>query len=436
MLYTASPRFAALAWLRGGERFPRGAQIFLLQEGRVRSFLPSFAASADPNVSFDGTRVLFAGKRRRGDHWQIWEASQDGGDPRRITSCSTDCVRPFYLPEDRVVYSRKVDGRFVIEAASTRVAGSLVLTYFPGSALVTDVLRDGRILFEAGYPMGNGTEPEIYTVYSDGSGVESYRCDHAKARHSGKQVGSGDIVFARDRGLGRFTSAFAHQVETSTPAGEYSGDVVELGPGEWVVSRRSASSASALLQNRRRGASSGTSHFEVVGWSAGLKEITPLISDSVSDLVQPTVLALRPIPNRHPSGLHDWSYANLLCLNAYTSKDKFGEGSIAQVRLYKQGTRGKAELLGTARVEKDGSFYLRTPADQPLKIEIVDANGKTLKSEAGWFWLRKGEQRICVGCHAGPETAPENAVPMVLQRSTMAADVTGTPQPPSVQGGH
>ncbi len=141
------------------------------------------------------------------------------------------------------------------------------------------------------------------------------------------------------------------------------------------------------------------------------------------------------MPNRHPSALHDWNYANLLALSSYTSKYRFADGSINTVRLYTRDALGGMRLLGSAPVEKDGSFYLRTPADQPLKIELLDANGKALKKEAGWFWLRKGEQRICVGCHAGSETAPENAVPMVLQRSTVPADMTGT-RNETAHGGH
>ncbi len=41
------------------------------------------------------------------------------------------------------------------------------------------------------------------------------------------------------------------------------------------------------------------------------------------NVIQPVLLAERVVPNRHPSGLHDWSNANLLCLNAYTSKYQF-----------------------------------------------------------------------------------------------------------------
>ena len=87
-------------------------------------------------------------------------------------------MRPFYLPEDRVVYARRSAGRFVIEVVDLSGGKPLALTYGPANFFPTDVLRDGRILFEAVYPLGGEAIPEIYTVYSDGSGVESYRCDH------------------------------------------------------------------------------------------------------------------------------------------------------------------------------------------------------------------------------------------------------------------
>jgi len=122
--------------------------------------------------------------------------------------------------------------------------------------------------------------------------------------------------------------------------------------------------------------------------------------------------------------LHDWPNANLLCLNAYTSKYNFAAGSIHSVRLYTRDSTGRTELLGSAPVERDGSFFVQVPSEEPLQIELLDASGQTLKREAGWFWMRRGEQRGCVGCHAGPETAPENAVPMVLLNSTPPFEMT------------
>ncbi len=131
-------------------------------------------------------------------------------------------------------------------------------------------------------------------------------------------------------------------------------------------------------------------------------------------------------PNLHPSGLHEWSYANLLCLNAYTSKYKFASGTVASARLYTMDEKGKPRLLGSSPVEVDGSFYVQVPGDKPLQIELLDKQGKKLQREQGWWWARKGEQRICVGCHAGPERSPENAVPAVLVKSIKPVVMTGT----------
>jgi hypothetical protein len=160
-------------------------------------------------------------------------------------------------------------------------------------------------------------------------------------------------------------------------------------------------------------------------WNPGAGALRTAVAESGADVIEPTLVVPRTAPKRHPSALHDWPYANLLCLNAYTSKYKFAEGSIHSIRLYTRDAGGGAKLLGTALVESDGSFYVQVPGDQPLQIELLDGSGKTLKREAGWFWMRRGEQRVCVGCHAGPETAPENAVPMILLKSTAPADMTG-----------
>jgi hypothetical protein len=84
--------------------------------------------------------------------------------------------------------------------------------------------------------------------------------------------------------------------------------------------------------------------------------------------------------------------------------------------------------MGTAPVESDGSFFVKAPADRAIRFVLLDAKGTVLRQERGWFWIRKGEQRYCVGCHAGPERAPENAVPQVLLRTTTPVDLTGNSQ--------
>jgi len=417
-IYTVAKLYEPLAWMRGEERFPKGAALFIKNGKGERPLLSDFESSADPVVSFDGQRVLFAGKAHAADPWQIWEMSLQGGPPRRITTGAEVCIRPFYLPDDRIVYARKLQGRFVIEALDLSGGKPLAITHIPASAMPSDILHDGRIVFSAGNPLGGGETPEIFTIYSDGSGVESYRCDHGSARHSARQHSSGDLIFVSAEGLGRFTSARAQGVPLDAPAGQFAGDFAETTKGEWLLSWRPDSNSA----------------FRIMRWQQGSERMEPVIVAPGSDVLQPALIASRPVPNRHPSGLHDWPNGNLLCLNAYTSKFTFAPGSIHSVRVYTRDEGSAPRLLGSAQVESDGSFFVQVPGDQPLQIELLDAAGKTLKRESGFFWMRRGEQRGCVGCHAGPETAPENAVPAVLLKSTTPADLTGNAR--NASGGH
>jgi len=407
LIYTSTPRYDVTAWLQGGERFPQRARLMLRSNGVSHLLLPDFSASADAELSFDGTKLLFAGKKSATDHWQIWEVSLPKGEPKQLTACASDCVRPFYLPDERFVYARKIDGFFRIEAAPFDGGKALQLTYVPGNVLPTDVLHDGRVLFEASYPLGAGDTAELYTVYPDGSGVESYRCDHGDSRYSGRQVSSGDIVFVNDRGLGRFTSPLAHELQIAAPQGEFAGDIAQLSEDKWIVSWRA----------------DAQQHYSLREWNQITNGSSSLVAEEGSDAVQPRLASAREVPNRFPSALHDWTGANVLCLNTYTSKLKIANGSVESVQLYTQNA-GKPELLGRAQVERDGSFFLHVPSDRPIQIELLDRSGNTVQREQGWFWMRQGEQRVCVGCHAGPERAPENAVPQVLVKSTDPVDMT------------
>jgi hypothetical protein len=58
-------------------------------------------------------------------------------------------------------------------------------------------------------------------------------------------------------------------------------------------------------------------------------------------------------------------------------------------------------------------------------MEATDGAGKTVRRETGWFWMRPSEQRICVGCHTGPERAPENRVPQILLKTIVPVNILG-----------
>ena len=421
IIVTAAPVYQPLAALRGQERFPKGAQLLLIHAGNAEPLVPGFAASADANLSFDAKRVLFAGKQATGDPWQIWELTLADRSVRKLIATAADAVRPFYLPAGRLVYAQLTQHGFQLEAAGKDAqpilapidsnAGSalLQLSYLPSSAIPVDVLADGRILFEAGFPLGSGSTPELFLVYSDGSGVESYRCDHGRARWGGKQLASGDVVFTHETSLARFTSPLAHEAPIVAPHAEYAGEIAETESGAWLVSVRAASNLHYVLKLRTPGAAT----------------LTTLLAQSGDDLVQPVLVTPRNRPRRHPSGLHSWSYANMLALDARQSREGNLKVTPASVRLEELNAEGRIVVMGTAPVQVDGSFFVKTPADTPIRFALLDEKGEVLRREHGWFWIRSGEQRICMGCHTGPERASENCVPAVLLRTTTPVDLSG-----------
>jgi len=409
LIVTAAPAYEPLAALRGQERFPKGAQLLRVHAGKAEPLVTGFTAAADASVSFDAKTVLFAGKQAAGDPWQIWEMTLANGSVRKVVAGATDAVRPLYLPGGRLVYARRGPQGFQLEAADLDGSKVVQLTYLPASALPGDVLQDGRILFEAGFPLGTGGTPELYLVYSDGSGVESYRCDHGGARWGGKQLASGDVVFTHGSAMARFTSPLASEARIVAPRAEYAGAIAETASGAWLLSARAGAG----------------SHYALKLWKPGAAALQTLLAQTGEDLVEPVEIAQRTRPNRHPSALHPWSYANMLALDARQSRGGDLKVLPASVRLETMDAAGHIVVTGTAPVEADGSFFVKTPADQPVRFALLDAKGAILRQEHGWFWIRRGEQRICVGCHAGPERASENQVPAVLLRTTTPVDLSG-----------
>jgi len=420
-IVTAAPIYVPLAELHGQERFPHGAQLLLVHNGKAEPLVNGFAASADANVSFDGLTVLFAGKPSAADPWQIWELTLKDRSVRKVMETARDAERPLYLPGGRMVWAQRTEAGFQIQSAEdghpidkpplnpTAGPGILPLTYTQTSAFPSDVLRDGRILFEAGFPLGEGTTPELYLVYADGSGVESVRCDHGRARWGGSQLASGDVVFAHGSSMARFTSAMAHEMTVQMPQGIYAGSIAETADGSWLMSERTAAQAK----------------FGIKIWVPGSGALHTALAMNGEDLIEPVIVAARTRPNRHPSGLHPWNYANLMALDARVSRDGALKGTPAAVRVEARDSAGRPIAMGTAPVERDGSFFVKIPGDRPIRFELLDFKGTVLQQERGWFWARGGEQRICAGCHAGPERASENRVPEVLMRTTEPVDLTG-----------
>ena len=149
-------------------------------------------------------RYCLRARQSAGDPWQIWELTLEDRSVRKLIAGAAMRFARSIFPAGG--WSTRSARRWDFELESAGKDGHArgdpiesdgrlrrcfrSLTCRP-ARFPTDVLADGRILFEAGFPLGTGTTPELFLVYSDGSGVESYRCDHGRARWGGRQLAVG-----------------------------------------------------------------------------------------------------------------------------------------------------------------------------------------------------------------------------------------------------
>jgi len=142
-----------------------------------------------------------------------------------------------------------------------------------------------------------------------------------------------------------------------------------------------------------------------------------------------------PVTEQDPNG-------KLYCLNVYVcdpvSRRTRDEGretrdEVARLRVLEgiavktQNSKLKAQnlvplaqrrILGEIDVEKDGSFNIEVPANTPIELQTLDADGMALRS-CGWIWAKNHEPRGCIGCHEDGELTPENVLVSALTRPSI-----------------
>ena len=73
-------------------------------------------------------------------------------------------------------------------------------------------------------------------------------------------------------------------------------------------------------------------------------------------------------------------------------------------------------ILGTVPLEADGSAFFRVPANTPIAVQPLDAEGKAVQLMRSWFTVMPGEKASCVGCHERPSDTPRPQIALAARR--------------------
>ncbi|MBC8871295.1 MAG: SUMF1/EgtB/PvdO family nonheme iron enzyme [Planctomycetes bacterium] len=153
--------------------------------------------------------------------------------------------------------------------------------------------------------------------------------------------------------------------------------------------------------------------------------ITPVLTDPKYDFTEPLPIQKRPMPRAIPDRTDPSRDDAVVVLHdIYKGPGLAGvpRGTIKRLRVaaYHFGFPGMAgpdkigrggpweamRILGTVPIYEDGSAKFRVPANTPLTLQALDAEGKAVQLMRSWYTAMPGETASCVGCHETPRDSP------------------------------
>ncbi len=420
----------------------RSRLVLVGVDGSVRRLAASFESARDAEVSFDGKRILFAGRRKAGDRWAIYEMGVDGSGIRQVTHFAGDCRSPRYLSTLYTIVSSKPWYQVLFvgspasgggsELYSCKLDGSELarLTYTLSRVMDPLLMRDGRVVFGAWQATGSGRgRVGLLGINLDGTDYATFAGEQGRrVRQMPCVTTRGLVVFVEGEGVARDGSGMLSCVGVRRPLHSYRRIT---GPEDGLFRSPSPLPDGTILVSRRSGVAGGT--HGVYRFDPATKKVDRLFDDPRYDEIEAKVVGPRPEPDGRSSVVRgEDPHGEFYCLDVYTSDVKLARGTVKRVRLVEGRAAGPGDprrtgpgdpgetggrpaglprveerILGEAAVERDGSFSVKVPANTPVRIELLDEDGLSIRS-CRWIWARNREPRGCVGCHEDGELTPEN----------------------------
>jgi HEAT repeat protein len=429
-------------------------------------------AIGSPSVTFDG-RVILVSMVREGDaFFHIWRVTSDGGSAVQLTEGPFHDIDPAELPDGRIVFTSTRAGRFeeyhnspsralfTMDAEGNNVLPLTHTFIFDNEA---EVLADGRVLFirsDNFFDRGK-VETLLHAVLPDGTrGQTEFGLDlgpgyggRLRAFHCGSPAPMPD---------GRVAYVNASGIAVGRPGGPPSrmqnlrveaGDVAALPDGRLLCTLPEKTSVASYRKGRTGAGHVTYERIAVVDPARPAAGPWLVYASPGAPLHSPVYLGPRVRPPElvqlsPQAGVPPGASGVLYCQDARrTRHTAAGWQHVRAVRVlagrgltqrsshsYIVHAGSEVTDLGTVPLAPDGSFQVEVPADTAIAFQMVDAEGRSELNEMSWIYVRPGEQRGCVGCHAPRQTAPPTGRPMMLAAGAAPLRLMGGGDPHRFRG--
>ena len=406
----------------------------------------------DPDVRFDGKKILFSMRRDREDDYHLYEMNADGSDLTQLTFGSEiSDIDPIYLPDGRILFTSTREPKYCM--CNRHIMGNLFTMNADGTNIQqighstlheghSALLPDGRIIYDRWeYVDRNfGDAQGVWVTNPDGTNHALYWGNNTNS--------PGGVLDARaipntERFISTFSSCHDRPwgalaivdrrmgIDGREPVVRtWPANAIDLvGEGNYDTFRKCDPkyedpyplSDEYFLCSRMTGEGEqmGIYLLDLFGNEA-------LVHTEQPGCFDPMPLAPRERPYEIPSRINlAKAEGTFRVENVYVGSgmERVEPGSIKTLRVVESpekrfwsspawdgGTGQQApgmawddfnnkRILGTVPVNEDGSVEFSVPADTFIYFQLLDEKGMMVQSMRSGTIVRPGEVIGCVGCH-------------------------------------
>lgn len=423
-------------------------------------------------LSFDGSRLLFSmPAAEKNDRYEVWEIGVDGQGLRTVTADAEndyDNYDACYLPNGQIMFTSSrcyqavpctggdhVALMYLMDADGRNVRQ---LTFDQDHSWCPRVLNDGRVIYtrweyndlphyfsrllfsmnpdgtrQSAFYGTNSFFPNTMMYARSIPGSNSKICCILSGHHGNPRMGEVAVI---DSAVGESENGGVLRLLPGRHRPVGNPVVDQYATGQWPQFVHPYPLSDKYFLVSCKPSPDGW-------WGLYLLDtfdnLVPLRVEPGAALFEPIPLRATPTPPAIPSAV-DLSREDALVYmyDVYRGPGLAGvpRGTVKSLRIIEPSYRywGNGEtystaidggwdvkrILGTVPVDADGSALFRVPANTPLIVQPLNAEGMAQQQMRSWFTAMPGETLSCVGCHERRAQGPGAAVRAEAQKRVPA----------------